>query len=81
MPQYLAKYTVNAYMFDGGAWMPDFEPHKKEHKFIAKDENEARVFATNYMYSKGFREQFFAPSTTLDALLEVKDVEIKDNKV
>lgn len=76
MPQYLAKYTVNADMFDGGAWMPDPEPHKPEYIFSAKDDDEARRLAEAHM--RTFNEKYFGPSSTLDQLLQIAEVKIKE---
>ena len=41
MEQYMAEYTINASMFDGGAWMPDPEPHQESHSFDAADDTDA----------------------------------------
>ncbi len=34
MTTYLARYTTKAAMFDGGAWMPDQEPHYEEIRVV-----------------------------------------------
>ena len=79
MPTHLAKYTINAVMIDGGAWMPDPEPHKREYKFDATDEAEAKKLAEDH--TSAFYKEFFGPSVSLDELLEVKDVKFKDVKL
>lgn len=76
MPKYLAKYTVNAMMCDGGCWVPDLEPHKPEHAFEAKDDEEAKKLAEERKIV--IRKDYFGPTITLDELLKVeKNIELK----
>ena len=74
MIEYLAKYTVSAYMCDGGSWMPDPESHKVEYCFQAKEEDEAIKIARKHMST--FRKEFFYPSSTLDKLLKIEEVKL-----
>lgn len=75
MAKYLAKYSVLVDMFDGGAWMPDPEPRKPEHYFEADNDKEASRIAEGYM--KTFKDTYFNPTSKLDSLLKIEDVELK----
>ena len=75
MEKYLAKYTVRASMFDGGAFMPDPEPHKLEYLFEAKDETDAKKLAEEHRTT--FNSRYFSPTSTLDQLLKVENVQLE----
>ncbi len=74
MVEYLAKYTVRAYMFDGGAWMPDPEPHKVEYRFKAKTYEAAKKIAREH--TSTFKDIYFGPCSTLDQLLKIEEVKL-----
>jgi len=78
MPEYLARYTVKALMYDG-AWMPDPEPHKPEFRFEAKNDFEARKIAEEHMDT--FEKDYFHPIPTLDQILKVEDVLLKPKQL
>ncbi len=72
---YLAKYTTNSSMYDGGAWMPDPEPHKDEYRFQANGDKQAQRLAEEHKRDIGKR--YFGPSVTLDSLVRIEDVYLK----
>ena len=69
MPEYLAKYRTEAYMFDGGAWMPDPDAHSDEYRFKARSDKEALKKAKEHM--KIFQKLYFGPKSTLEQLLKL----------
>ncbi len=75
MQTYLARYTVWADMYDGGAFMPDPEPHKPEYRFDVDNKEKARKVAEDYIPE--LAKRFFGPRITLDELLEINEVELK----
>lgn len=77
MPRYLAKYTIRAMMFDG-AWMQDPEAHHAEHKYIA--ENDAAAVKIAEDHKKAVGSNYFGPRVTLDQLLKIEEVEIKEEE-
>lgn len=75
MPEYEAKYTTNANMFDGGAWMPDFDPHKDVYKFKAKNNTQALNMAKAHKFDIG--KKYFGPNVHLDELLKITVVPVE----
>ncbi|MEK6848149.1 MAG: hypothetical protein AABX65_00770 [Nanoarchaeota archaeon] len=72
MNNYIAKYRTNAYMFDGGAWMPDPEPHSDERVFRAKSSREARKMAEERKIEIG--QRYYRARVTLESLFKVEEV-------
>ncbi len=72
MPEYLAKYTTRAAMFDGGAWMPDQEPHYDEYRFEAENDEKAQKVADGH--KAVIARNYFGPNITLDSLDKVKEI-------
>lgn len=75
MPEYLAKYTTRAAMFDGGAFMPDPEPHYDEYRFEAETDGDAAKIAEEYKSTLG--KEYFGSAITLDSLDQVKPVKVE----
>lgn len=75
MVEYLARYTTYAAKCDSGEFMPDSEPHKNEYRFDAPSKSKAKKMANEHISVIG--KQYFGANTTLDSLLEVKDVRLK----
>ena len=73
MKNYLAVYSIKSSMFDGGAWMPDPEPHREEYRFEASDDGDARKKSEEH--SRMFRKIYFGPQTTLESLMEVRELD------
>lgn len=78
MPHYEAKYTTNTFMFDGGAWMPDPEPHKDTYKFKARNNEEALTTAEQHKIEIG--RKYFGADVTLDELLKITPIELNSDK-
>lgn len=74
MKNYLAQYTIKAAMFDGGAWMPDPEPHKREHSFQAQDSEQAKTMAEAHRLV--LTKEYFGPMITLDRLVETTEIRL-----
>jgi len=74
MTEYLAKYRIESYMFDGGAWMPDPDARIREHRFEAGNDEEARKIAIEHM--KDFKKLYFSPTSRLEQLLRIEEVKI-----
>jgi len=65
-------------MFDGGAWMPDPEPHNHTATFYANSEHEAWKTAWNEV--RATEKQYFGAQSTIDDLVKIEDVQLKDKK-
>ena len=78
MLKYLAKYTIKAAMFDGGAWMPDPETHHQERHILAEDDADAKKRAEGYKSEVG--KGYYGPSVSLDSLIQMKEVALADDK-
>ena len=73
MPKYQASYTINAYEISFGS--ERVYELKKEHRFDALNDDEAKKIATMQKIDIG--RGLFDPTVTLDSLLEIKEVKLE----
>ena len=76
MNEYIAKYVIEAGLFDAGTFMSDPEPHHKEYKFAALDDEEAKKKAEEHKREVS-KDYFGVRSITLDHLSEIRELNLK----
>ncbi len=76
MPQYEARYVINALLFDAGDFMPDPEPHNRSYIFTAENDAAASKIALDYRPTVG--KEFFGPAVSLVSLAEKRGVAVSD---
>ena len=76
MPKYLAKYTAPRLNLDGHDW---YETRvSEEYRFEAEDAEEALAKAEEHRLKLRLTEKPGSSMPTLDELLRIEEVEIKD---
>ncbi len=70
MMKYRARYTLNAQMCDGGAWLPCPENDRQTYTFDARTDEDARQIAEDYKHT--LKANYFSPTADLDALVRLE---------